>query len=296
MSDIETPDVQLFAVTAVGPQPLPVPPDARSFDDLYAGLSLGVYSALRTFNHHQFLYLDVHIERTSQSMTLLGWDYQLDETALRHALHAVCTAYHRPEARVRFDVLAEPAHSLGTDSRVLIALMPFTPPTPEMMANGVVVDVARDLARERPLAKTAQFAIARRRYPMGQAAAYEYLLLDEQGAILEGTGTNFYGVRNGIVYTAGEGVLEGVTRRIVFSLLDELAIPLRLEAVSLADVASLDEAFLTGSSRAVLPVVQIAGQPVGNGRPGPVGLRLLMAYNQFVAKTIRPAIAETDQS
>ena len=169
MSETNHQDVQLFAVTASGPVPLPVSPAARSFDDLYEGLALGVYSALRTFAHHQFLYLAAHIERTRQSMVLLGWDYQLDEAALRRALHTVCSAYHRPEARVRFDVLAEPAWALGTDSRLLIALMPFTPPSPDMVANGVRVDLALDLERTRPLAKTADFAVTRRRYPGGQA-------------------------------------------------------------------------------------------------------------------------------
>lgn len=97
---------------------------------------------------------------------------------------------------MRFDVLAEPAWALGTDSRLLIALMPFTPPSPDMVANGVRVDLALDLERTRPLAKTADFAVTRRRYPVGQAeGVYEYLLVNEQGYILEGTGTNFYGVR-----------------------------------------------------------------------------------------------------
>jgi len=293
MSALDPQDVQLFAVTAVGPVPLPVPPTARSFDDLYAGLALGVYSALRTFQHNQFLYLDAHIDRTKRSMSLLGWDYRLDEAALRRALQRVCTAYHRPEARVRFDVLAEPAQALGTDSRVLVALMPFTPPTPQMVADGVAVGLATDLARQRPLAKTADFAVARRRYPAGPGAdVYEYVLLDAQGYLLEGTGTNFYGVRQGVVYTAGQGVLEGITRQIVLDLLPQLGIPLRLEAIHRDEVGTLDEAFISGSSRAILPVTSIDGQRVGHGRPGPIGRRLLIAYNEFVAKTIRPAISE----
>ena len=291
MSAKDQQDVQLFAVTAVGPVALAPPPGARSFDDLYAGLALGVYSALRTFEHNKFLYLDAHIDRTKRSMALLGWDYQLDELALRRALHEVCTAYHRPVARVRFDVLAEPAQVRDTDSRVLVALMPFTPPTPEMVAHGVAVGLATDLARKRPLAKTADFAVARRRYPAGQGKdVYEYLLADEQGFLLEGTGTNFYGVRQGVVYTAGQGVLEGITRKIVLDLLPQLGVPLRLEAVHQDEIGTLDEALLSGSSRAILPVVAINGQVVGNGRPGPIGRRLLMAYNDFVAETVRPAI------
>ena len=52
----------------------------------------------------------------------------------------------------------------------------------------------------------------------------------------------------------------------------------------------LDEAALSGSSRALLPVVSIAGQTVGDGRPGPIVGRVLAAYNAFVAENVRTAM------
>ena len=115
-------------------------------------------------------------------------------------------------------------------------------------------------------------------------------MLDSAGRILEGTGTNFWAVRDGVMYTAGEGVLEGITREILLQLIAGLGIPLRLEAVGAADVATLDEAALSGSSRALLPVVSIAGQTVGDGRPGPIVGRVLAAYNAFVAENVRTAM------
>lgn len=284
--------LQLFAVTGEGPQPLPIPPTTTSFDDLYAGLPLGVYSALRTFEHNKFLFLDAHIARTRRSMALLGWDYTLDERRLRRALHAVCTAYPGDDARVRFDVLAAPATNLDTASRELIALMPFTPPPRHYYTEGVGVDFAPTLVRKRPLVKTADFAQARRAYPAARSqTTYEYLIVSTQGDILEGTGTNFWAVRDGVVWTAGAGVLEGVTRKIILGLLPELGIPLRLEAVHVDDIFRLDEAALSGSSRALLPVVQIAGQAVGNGRPGPICARILAAYNAFLAEAVQTAVA-----
>jgi len=282
-------ELQLFAVMESGVQPLPVPEQATSFEELYEGLALGVYSALRTYGHNKFLCLAAHLDRTERSMTLLGWDFRLDRQRLRQALHAVCTAYPLPEARVRFDVLAEPAYRLGTDSRLLIALMPFRPVPDRLYEEGVKVGFARDLARERPLAKTADFALKRRAYLVG-TEPYEYLMLDEKGYILEGTGTNFYGVRDGALRTAGDGVLEGVTRKIILKLATGLDIPVRLDAVHVDEIAYLDEAAVSGSSRALLPVVAIAGQTVGDGRPGPICRRLLAAYNDFVAREIKMAV------
>ena len=284
-------ELQLFAITAAGPRRLPLPPGATGFNDLYAGLPLGVYSALRTFAHNKFLYLEEHIARTRRSMALLGWDYVLDEERLRRALHEVCSAYPGADARVRFDVLAAPAVQLGSDSRELIGLTPFTPPPPHYYSEGVGVELAPALARARPLIKTADFAQARQAYPAGQSqAAYEYLLVSADGRILEGTGTNFWAVRDGVVWAAGAGVLEGVTRKIILGLLPELGIPVRLEAVGVDEIGALDEAAISGASRALLPVVRIGGQTVGDGRPGPICARILAAYNAFVTQAVQTAV------
>ena len=281
--------VQLFAVEADGIRPLPIPDNVTGFDQLYDGLELGVYSALRSFEQNKFLYLAHHIQRTRESAAILGWSDTFDEARLRQALHEMCTHYPLPQARVRFDYLAAPPSHLGTSSRLLIGLMPFTPPTPAMYRNGVRVELAPELARHHPLAKTADFAQARRAYQTG-GEIYEYLLLNEKGEILEGTGTNFYGVVDGIFCTAGQGVLAGITRKIILDLADELNIPLSLKPVQVAEVPLLTEAALSGSSRGLLPVKQIGQQVIGDGRPGPICQKIAEAYNKFVARTVETAV------
>jgi branched-subunit amino acid aminotransferase/4-amino-4-deoxychorismate lyase len=287
-------DLLLFAVDGDEARPLPLPAGAVGFENLYDGLVPGVYSALRTFSHHRFLCLEDHLGRTKRSITLLGWDYQLDESGLRHALHQACMASPWPDARVRIDVLSEPAWSLGSESRVLIALKPFASLSPQIYEKGVAVGLAPELSRRRPLVKAADFAHKRYRYAADhpRPVVYEYLMLSESGAILEGTGSSFYAVRDGIAYTAADGVLEGVTRKIILSLLPELDIPLRLEAIHTDDIGVLDEAGMSSSSRALLPIVEIEGQTVGTGRPGPICRRILVAYNEFVARNIKPAISQ----
>lgn len=297
----------LFAVEDAGPRTLAVPPGATQFADLYRGLPLGVYDVLRTFEHNKFLYLDRHLARTERSMALLGWEYHLDRARLLRALHAVVTDCGWSEMRARIDILAAPAEALGTTSRELIALQPFTPPPPPLYKEGVAVDFATGLRRDNPLAKTAGFAQARPAtsgstqlentgYEIrdtkeeSPAAPYEYLLLDDDGRILEGTGTNFWAMRDGVVYTAGEGVLEGITREILLQVIPALGIEVRTTAVGADEIATLDEAALSGSSRAFLPVVRIAGQPVGDGRPGPLARRILAAYEEFVSDNVRTAI------
>ncbi len=287
--------MRFCVVTAEGLRPLPIPANAKTFEDLLAGLPLGVYSALRTFDHNKFLSLDAHLARMEQSMRLLGWSETLDQQTLRAALHQAVTAVPWPESRVRFDLLAQPAPArLGTDSRLLIALMELTPPPPELYAQGVKVGIAAGLQRHNPLAKTADFTQRRAQFLQTQSeVAYEYLLLDDAGRILEGTSTNFWGIRAGTLITAGEGVLEGVTRKIILQLAAELRIPVQFAAIPLAEVATLDEAALSGSSRAFLPVVQIGEQVVGNGSPGPLSQTILAAYLDFVQREAKTAVASS---
>ena len=281
-------NLQLFAVTDQGPQPLPIPADAKDFTDLYHGLVLGVYSVVRTFDHNQFLRLEHHLARTVKSMRLLGWDYHLDEKRLRQAIHLLCTAFPAPEMRVRIDVLAEPARYLGTESRELLALMPFTPLPVTAYSHGVAVTVAANLQRANPLIKTADFAEARKRSDSG-AASFEVLLVDGD-KILEGASSNFYGVRNGTLYTAGAGVLEGITRSIILDLVRQAALPLQLAPLRISDVPTLTEAALSSSSRGLLPIVQIGETIIGNGEPGPLTRQLMSMYAAYVAAHIETAV------
>ncbi len=280
---------QLFLVVEECIRPLPVPELAQTFEEMLAGYSLGVYSAFRTFEHNKFLYLEAHLARLHQSISLLGWEYQFDEAPLREALHQICTAYPLPEARVRVDVLAELLTLPETSGRLLISLMPFTSPPEAYYRAGVRVNVVSGLHRDEPQAKTAVFAQHRRQYQKN-SDVYEYLMLDDDGRILEGLTSNFYAVQAGVLRTAGSGILEGITRKIILNLAGELGIPIQLDAVRIGEIADLQEAMISSSSRAVLPVVQIGGQKVGDGRPGPVYCRLLTAYNQFVAREVKTAV------
>ncbi len=285
-------DNQLFAVTDNGVQLLPVANGATHLTGVYADLALGVYSALRTYEHNKFLALEAHLDRTDRSMMLLGWNYALDRDRLRRALHEVTSNYPAQDARVRFDVLSYPARSLGCESRELIALTPFKPEPRQYYKQGVGVDLVPDLVRAEPQAKTAEFAERRSRtLPARSRAHYEYLLLDDEDNILEGTLTNFWGVRDGQVWTAGADVLEGITRMILLKLIPEMGIPVWQIAVNKRELPTLDEAFLSGSSRAVVPVVRIAQFEIGNGWPGPITRQILRAYQAYVAANIKTAVA-----
>src|SRR5690606_28451557 len=102
------------------------------------------------------------------------------------------------------------------------------------------------------------------------------LLYTWAGRVLECSRSNFFLVENGKLITAPVGtVLAGVTRNKVIEGAKILGIPVDESAVPVEKLKSCQEAFITGTTKRVMPVVEVDGQRIGSGRPGPVS-RLLM--------------------
>jgi branched-chain amino acid aminotransferase len=110
------------------------------------------------------------------------------------------------------------------------------------------------------------------------------VLLDDNGNIAEGIGSNFFVVRDGEVLTPrARFVLPGVSRQVAVDVAGELGIKVHETDIDPYDAATADESFLTSTSLCICPVSKIAGQTVGNGKvPGPVTKRLIDGYAKRV--------------
>eukprot|EP00899_Mesostigma_viride_P028494 jgi/Mesvir1/882/Mv17448-RA.1 len=85
----------------------------------------------------------------------------------------------------------------------------------------------------------------------------EVCMVGDDGSVLEGLSSNFYAIQDGQVITAGEGILLGSVRDLILEVCDKAGIPVRLEAPKVADVARWQGAFISSTSRLVLPVGEI---------------------------------------
>ncbi len=268
--------------------PLDVRPGA-DIHDVFDDLPLGVYSALRSHGCGRFLGLELHLDRTERSMRRARLGDRLDRAELRRAIAAACADFPVDDVRVRFDVLAAPIVVASLETQQVLCIAAHRPVPGRFLREGVRVEVAHGLLREDPITKRARFVIERRPRPIGTQEAYEHLLLDAGRNILEGTSSNFFGVRGDVIVTAGEGVLEGITQKLLFGLLPRLGLRAEARALPLDAVGSLDESFLTSSTRGVVPIVNVAGVRVGSGKPGTVTRRLMDAYDALAASAATPA-------
>lgn len=107
------------------------------------------------------------------------------------------------------------------------------------------------------------------------------LLLDPDGFVAEGTGDNFFIVKNGVVITPeGRNVLRGISRAYVMEeLCSQLGLPMVEKNIDTYDVYTADEAFMTGTPFCMFPVTGLNGQAIGSGKVGPVFDSLLARWS-----------------
>jgi branched-chain amino acid aminotransferase len=113
------------------------------------------------------------------------------------------------------------------------------------------------------------------------------LLTDEHGFITEGTGNNFFIAREGEIFTSKPNdILRGVSRQACMDLASMLGIPVHEADIEPYDVREADEAWWTSTTICMMPVTRFNFQPIGDGKPGSIYLRLLDAWSKEVGVNI----------
>ncbi|MBP7811591.1 MAG: aminotransferase class IV family protein [Candidatus Moranbacteria bacterium] len=102
------------------------------------------------------------------------------------------------------------------------------------------------------------------------------------GVISEASQGNVFLVKDGVLVTPREEVLWGIVQGLVMELAEAAGIPTEWRSVSLAELLVADEVLLTGSSKGIVPVVDIDGQAIGTGRLGTICAELRAAYEQYI--------------
>lgn len=112
------------------------------------------------------------------------------------------------------------------------------------------------------------------------AGAYEALMIDRDGYVTECGSTSFFIVRENLILTRplSNDILPGVTRRAVVELCDSHGLRLEQTRFTLDDALAADEAFISGASSYILPVVKIDETDISGGKPGPLTGKLRQIY------------------
>ncbi len=175
-----------------------------------------------------------------------------------------CAAYHPANARNYLVAFAIP----------WVWLIP-----PDIQARGAHLVIATPQrippASVDPTVKNFHWAdLTRGMFEARDAGADTCVLLDGEGYVTEGPGFNVFAITDGVAATPDRGALEGITRRSVMELCDEIGLPCRTERITADELRNADEIFIATTAGGIMPASRIDGRIMGNDRPGQITMRL----------------------
>jgi branched-chain amino acid aminotransferase len=255
---------------------------------------LGVFEGVRAYHTQErgtcIFKLKEHTKRLFNSAKILMMDMPFDQDTINEAQRQVVRENGLPEAYLRpMCFLGSEGMGLRADklaTHVMVAAWDWPSyMDPEARNRGIKVRTSSYTRHHVNIAMCK--AKANGQYINSMLAlreaiesgAEEALLLDNEGYVAEGSGENFFMVKNGVLYTPElTSCLDGITRATVIELANELGITVREKRITRDEVYICDEAFFTGTAAEVVPIRELDGRSIGEGTRGPITEQLQAMY------------------
>lgn len=240
--------------------------------------------------------LDRHLARLARSLEALEIASPMSLSALAHVLHETVRRNRVRDGLVYLQV------SRGAAPRDFAIPPAGTRPTVVCLARalplgqadqvaqtGIAVITLPDIRWDRCDIKTVMLlpaVLAKRE--AGRRGAKEAWLVDRDGFVTEGASSNAWIITGeGVLVTRSlsPALLPGVTRATLIDAIRRERLRLEERAFTPAEALSAREAFVTSATNTVMPVVRIDGTPIGDGRPGPVTMRLRRHFHDIAPVT-----------
>ena len=244
-----------------------------------------VYEVLRTYGGRPFA-LAEHFNRLERSASLLDIPLPISRSALIDEVHDATESAGNDESYVRVIITRgggpiglDPALATRANRVIIVTTLKLL--DEETYTRGVkvcVVAAGRSSAGQLPAgAKSGNYLTNLLALRLAkQRGAQEALLLDAEGRICEGSSSNIFTLRDGVIRTPTleVGILEGITRCKVLTLAREAGFAVEETDIRPEDLYGADEVFLTSTIREVLAVTQVDDTTIAEGHPGPIARKL----------------------
>ena len=256
----------------------------------------GVYEVLPAYAGKLFR-LGQHMARLDRSLAELRIANPLTHGQWRDVAHKLIADYaHATGVSVensnqliyiqvtRGVALRDHAMLPGLSPTVFIMVNPMKLPSAQQREHGVACVSADDFRWEKAHIKTTSLlgAVVSRQISVDAGALETVMFRDDY--LSEAAASNVWIVKGGKVAGPPKDnlVLEGIRYGLIEEICRAAGIPFELRRISRADVLAADEVLLSSATKEILPVTLLDGQPVGNGKPGPVFAKLYTAYQQAI--------------
>ncbi|HEX9021719.1 MAG TPA: branched-chain-amino-acid transaminase [Nitrospirota bacterium] len=253
----------------------------------------GIYETMRAYEGRIFL-VEQHLDRLKRSARAISLKLPLPLEKIGEALNRSLKINKLRDAYVRLHISRGPGEigldpALCSAPTMVIVARQFHDYPAHSYERGVKVAVVKT-RRNHPLAlppsvKGTNFLnniLAK--IESLKAGAYEGIMLNWEGYVAEGTISNIFMVKKGVLYTPGldTGILAGVTRDLVLKLARRNKVRVEEGPLLPRRFYAADECFITNTTMEIMPVAAIDRKKIGNGRPGPVTALLQQAYKDTV--------------
>ncbi len=277
--------------------------NGRVFDETHAAISVfdhgflygeGVYETLRTYNSLPFL-LDRHMRRLRTSAGMLALPVPLSNEQIAARFQETMRAAGlgpggSGEAYIRllvtrgigdltYDLAATPEPS------IVVIVKPQIDVAPASLERGVKVALV-SIVRNHPgsvnpvIKSNNLLNSALAMQEAARRSAVEGVMRNYRGELAEGSTANIFVVKGGTALTPplDAGLLPGITREFLFEVGVEASVTVREQVLKEPDLVGADEAFLSSTTREIVPIVQVDDHTIGTGRPGPITKTLLERF------------------
>ncbi len=233
----------------------------------------------------QPVFFEDYLDRVEQSAKWLHLALPVTREVLREQVMRLIRANGEQEAGIKIILTGGYADDGYSPEKSNLVILEMPPPTyPASKFELGVKLMLYEHHRTFPSTKSINYIVGIYLLPQQRAAGAEDVLFHSGGHIYETTRANFFIVtQDGIIVTAGEGILHGVTRK---KLLEVASHHYAIEErrPTLAELTTAKEAFITSSTRLLMPVVQVDDVTIGSGKPGPVAQHLLALMKEEVER------------
>jgi branched-chain amino acid aminotransferase len=252
-------------------------------DDLGVQRAYAVFDYARFFRGRPF-HIEDHLARFRHSAAQLRLNLAYSDKEIIEQATAMAQDIAGGEAGLRLILTGGSAHApVLLEKPRFIMIVEQLPSYPARIYEDGVKLVTYEFQRALPRVKTTNYMNAFRLEPLKREAQAFDILYHSNGRVLECPRDNFLLFHGDTLITAGADVLEGVTRRIILSLARE-RYGVEERVVNLAELDTADEAFMTSTTKGVLPVVRIDTREVGAGRVGARTRTLMAAFRRYLAE------------
>lgn len=256
----------------------------------------GVYDTICAWNGYLFR-LDEHIDRLFRSMHTVKLECPVDKTELREIVIEAVRRNGLTNAYIKIvvtrGVSEEPLlDPRGCKTSLIVFVRPFLwLIKPEKLEKGTrtkIVSVRRIPAVcLEPKVKSLNYQNqAMAKIEALEAGVDEAIMLDLNGYVSEGPTYNLFLVSQNALYTPPENILLGITRDTVFELCEREGWPASEKWLTAYDLYNADELFFCSTAGGIIPITEVDGRRIGDGKPGPITQRLIKLYFEMLEKGV----------